>query len=77
MVWHIISEDGTRAGGNVPRSMIDAQINVLNQAFGGYTGGAASRFEFKTKKINRVINPQLVADPRRRTTSRRSRPSSR
>ena len=35
VVWHVISEDGTRAGGNVPRSMIDAQINVLNQAFGG------------------------------------------
>jgi len=56
VVWHVISEDGTRAGGNVPRSMIDAQLNVLNQAFGGETGGAASRFEFKTRKINRVTN---------------------
>jgi hypothetical protein len=52
VVWHIVSEDGTRATGNVARSMIDAQMNVLNQAFGGYTGGAASRFEFKTRDIN-------------------------
>jgi hypothetical protein len=58
VVWHIISEDGTRAGGNVPRSMIDAQMNVLNQAFGGYTGGAASRFQFKIRDINRIINPR-------------------
>ena len=58
VVWHIVSEDGTRATGNVPRSMIDAQMNILNQAFGGFTGGAATRFEFKTRDINRVINPR-------------------
>ncbi|GAA1849358.1 zinc metalloprotease [Asanoa iriomotensis] len=57
VVVHVVSEDGTRATGNIPRSMIDAQINVLNQAYGGFTGGAASPFQFKLKKVNRVVNP--------------------
>ena len=65
VVWHIVSEDGTRATGNVPRSMIDAQLNVLNQAFGGYTGGAATRFVFKTRDIKRVINPRWGLNPTR------------
>jgi hypothetical protein len=58
VVVHVVSEDGTRATGNVPRSMIDAQINVLNQAYGGFTGGAASPFHFKLTKVNRVVNPE-------------------
>ncbi|MDG4822256.1 zinc metalloprotease [Asanoa sp. WMMD1127] len=57
VVVHVVSEDGTRATGNIPRSMIDAQMNVLNQAYGGFTGGAASPFRFKLKKVNRVVNP--------------------
>ncbi|GIF50331.1 zinc metalloprotease [Asanoa ferruginea] len=57
VVVHVVSADGTRATGSIPRSMIDAQINVLNQAYGGFTGGAAAPFHFKLKKVNRVVNP--------------------
>jgi hypothetical protein len=57
VVFHVVSADGTRATGNIPRSMIDAQMNVLNLAYGGFTGGAAAPFEFKLKKVNRVVNP--------------------
>lgn len=57
VVVHVVSADGTRATGNIPRSMIDAQINVLNLAYGGFTGGAAAPFQFKLKKVNRVVNP--------------------
>jgi hypothetical protein len=30
VVFHVISEDGTRANGNIPTSMINAQMAVLN-----------------------------------------------
>jgi hypothetical protein len=60
VVFHIVSSDGTRAGGNVPRSMIDAQMDVLNLSYGGHTGGAATRFVFQLKKVNRVVNPAWV-----------------
>ncbi|HCU50652.1 MAG TPA: zinc metalloprotease, partial [Micromonosporaceae bacterium] len=31
VVFHVISEDGTRANGNIPDSLINDQIDVLNQ----------------------------------------------
>jgi hypothetical protein len=51
VVWHVISEDGTRANGNIPRSMINDQIDVLNAAFAG-TG-----FRYTLQDVNRVTNP--------------------
>ncbi|MBY8875567.1 zinc metalloprotease [Micromonospora sp. PLK6-60] len=56
VVVHVIQKDSTRAGGNIPDSMITSQINVLNQAYGGGTGGAATAFGFQLQKINRVTN---------------------
>ncbi|BCJ77543.1 zinc metalloprotease [Catellatospora sp. IY07-71] len=56
VVVHVISEDGTRANGNIPDSMITSQINVLNQAYSGATGGAATAFAFQLQSINRVTN---------------------
>jgi len=41
--WHIIHDGST---GNLPQSMIDASIDVLNDAYGGLTGGAATDFQF-------------------------------
>ncbi|WP_203718804.1 zinc metalloprotease [Asanoa siamensis] len=77
VVVHVVSEDGTRATGDIPRSMIDAQMNVLNQAYGGFTGGAAAPFEFKLKKVNRVVNPAwspiLVETPAERQMKRQLR----
>lgn len=56
VVVHVIQRDNTRAGGNIPDSMIHAQINVLNQSYSGATGGAATAFSFSLQKINRVVN---------------------
>jgi hypothetical protein len=57
-VVHVIQENSTRAGGNIPDSMITAQMAVLNDSFdGGTTGGAVTSFGFSLQSINRVINP--------------------
>jgi|HigsolmetaAR206D_1030411.scaffolds.fasta_scaffold06679_2 hypothetical protein len=56
VVVHVIAKDQTRAGGNIPQSMIDAQLRVLNDSFGGLTGGAWTPFQFRLKKVNRVVN---------------------
>ncbi|MFF3853032.1 zinc metalloprotease [Micromonospora sp. NPDC002575] len=57
VIVHVIQEDSTRAGGNIPDSMINSQISVLNQSYSGATGGAATAFSFQLQKINRVTNP--------------------
>ena len=58
VVVHVIQENSTRAGGNIPDSLITAQMSVLNDSFnGGAVGGAATQFQFGTPTINRVINP--------------------
>ncbi|GLH95077.1 zinc metalloprotease [Phytohabitans aurantiacus] len=56
-VVHVISEDATRGGGSVPDSMIQQQIQVLNDAYSGATGGAETAFAFELVEINRVVNP--------------------
>jgi hypothetical protein len=58
VVVHVIQENSTRAGGNIPDSMINQQISVLNDSYnGGTVGGAATEFTFTLQSINRVINP--------------------
>ncbi|MEH1098696.1 zinc metalloprotease [Micromonospora sp. CPCC 205561] len=57
VVVHVIQENSTRAGGNIPDSMVNSQISVLNQSFSGATGGASTAFSFQLQKINRVTNP--------------------
>lgn len=57
VVVHVIMANRTRAGGNIPQSMIDAQIRVLNQAYAGRTGGAWTPFRFRLIRVNRVVNP--------------------
>lgn len=57
VVVHVIQENSTRAGGNIPDSMIHAQIDVLNESFAGATGGAPTAFGFTLQSINRVTNP--------------------
>jgi hypothetical protein len=50
VVVHVISEDGTRANGNIPDSMITSQISVLNAAYAG------TAFGFSLQSIHRVTN---------------------
>jgi hypothetical protein len=58
VVVHVIQRDNTRAGGNIPDSMIHNQITVLNEAFAGRTGGlgTVTAFQFSLQRINRVTN---------------------
>jgi hypothetical protein len=55
--FHIISRDGTRATGEIPDSMVHAQMQVLNNSYAGATGGAATGFSFALQGINHVTNP--------------------
>ncbi|MGI5212498.1 zinc metalloprotease [Plantactinospora sp. CA-290183] len=57
VVFHVVAKNRTRAGGNIPQSLIDDQIRVLNEAYAGRTGGAWTPFRFKLKRVNRVVNP--------------------
>jgi hypothetical protein len=61
-VWfHVIREDTTVQGGNVPLSRIDAQIEVLNDSFSGATDGAATGFRFDLQGVTRTTNPRWFA----------------
>jgi hypothetical protein len=52
-VWfHVIRKDLTIAGGNLPPSRIDAQMDVLNDSFSGATGGARTGFRFELAGVD-------------------------
>ncbi|MFY1674469.1 zinc metalloprotease [Plantactinospora sp. WMMB334] len=57
VVFHVIAERRTRADGDIPLALIEAQLKVLNDSFGGRTGGAWTPFRFKLRQVNRVVNP--------------------
>ncbi|WP_319460656.1 zinc metalloprotease [Micromonospora sp. RTP1Z1] len=56
VVVHVIQRDTTRAGGNIPDSLVTAQIDVLNKAYAGTTGGAPTAFGFQLQKVQHVTN---------------------
>jgi hypothetical protein len=57
VVVHVIQENSTRAGGNIPDSLITSQISVLNDSYnGGTVGGSTTAFGFSLTRINRVTN---------------------
>ncbi len=56
-VWvHVISQGEGLENGDVPQSMILAQMRVLNDSFAGRTGGAATPFRFDLQGVTRTIN---------------------
>jgi hypothetical protein len=57
VIFHVIRRNTSRSGGNIPTSMLNAQIGVLNDSFSGGTGGAATPFRFRLAGIRRVTNP--------------------
>jgi hypothetical protein len=57
VIVHVVAEDTTRAGGHLPDSLINSQIDVLNEAYAGGTGGTATAFAFSLSKITRTVNP--------------------
>ncbi|MDP9184424.1 MAG: zinc metalloprotease, partial [Actinomycetota bacterium] len=56
VAFHVIRKDTTVAGGNVPRSWITDQMSVLNDSYGGATGGASTGFQFSLLSIDRTTN---------------------
>ncbi|HKR60494.1 MAG TPA: zinc metalloprotease [Pyrinomonadaceae bacterium] len=54
--FHVINRGSGIQNGNVPDHMIRAQISVLNNAFDGGTGGAATPFRFVLAGITRTTN---------------------
>jgi Pregnancy-associated plasma protein-A len=54
--FHVINKGNSIADGNVPRSMLKAQIDVLNDAYGGDTGGARTPYKFVLAGVDRTRN---------------------
>ncbi|PPQ99681.1 hypothetical protein CVT24_009753 [Panaeolus cyanescens] len=50
--FHIISEDESREGGNLPDDMITQQLDVLNQDYAG------SGVSFHLDNVTRTVNPE-------------------
>jgi hypothetical protein len=61
VAFHVINEGPSIAEGNVPQWMIDAQIRVLNDAYGGKTGGSATPFAFELVSVDRTTNAEWYA----------------
>ncbi len=57
VAFHVINAGPTKAEGNVPQRMIDAQMRVLNESFSGATGGAPTPFTFQLVSVDRTTNP--------------------
>lgn len=56
-VWfHVIRSGTTHAQGDVPESVLDAQIRVLNEGYGDLTSGFKSRFNFVKRGVTRTTN---------------------
>ena len=53
---HVIREDLTVAGGNIPARWIRNQMTVLNRSFSGATGGASTGFAFELAGVTRTTN---------------------
>jgi hypothetical protein len=53
---HVIRKGTGIANGDIPQSMIDGQISVLNAAFGGQTGGVNTPFNFVLLSVDRTTN---------------------
>lgn len=52
--WHVIRN--TSGAGDIPLSMINDQISVLNAAYNGSTGGASTIFNFQLMSVDRTTN---------------------
>jgi hypothetical protein len=58
-VWFHVITDG--AAGNLTSAQIDAQVDVLNETFGGGEGGADTGFEFDLAGVTRTDNAAWFA----------------
>jgi hypothetical protein len=53
---HVVNKGTGIANGDVPDTQIQAQIKVLNDAYSGATGGAATAFQFQLVAVDRTTN---------------------
>ena len=56
VAFHVIAKGTSRANGYLTQRMVNRQINVLNNAYSGATGGAATPFTFNLIKTDWTIN---------------------
>jgi hypothetical protein len=56
--FHVINKGAGLANGDVPDAMLAAQLDVLNQAYAGKTGGAATPFQFVLGGTTRTTDAQ-------------------
>lgn len=54
--WHVINKGEGAANGDVTDAAIQAQLDVLNNAYAGREGGAATPFQFVLKSVDRTTN---------------------
>jgi hypothetical protein len=55
--FHVINSGRGLENGDVPSRLLRRQIDVLNAAYGGETGGANTPFRFVLAGIDRMTNP--------------------
>ena len=56
VAFHVIRKGTGATNGDISDQMINAQIAVLNQAYAGATGGAATPFKFVLGSVDRPTN---------------------
>lgn len=56
MHFHVVNKGSAITDDNVPDSQINDQIRVLNDAYGGVTGGADTPFRFVLARVDRTTN---------------------
>jgi hypothetical protein len=54
VAFHVLRKDETIAGGDAPLAWIRAQIDVMNDAFSGATGGVETGFRFRLVSVDRT-----------------------
>jgi hypothetical protein len=54
--FHVINKGTGIANGDVPTTMLQRQIDVLNRSYGGATGGASTGFRFILAGVTRTTN---------------------
>ena len=55
--WHVIRSGTATSQGNITDAQIASQIQVLNQAYNGSTGGVNTQFSFQLVSTDRTTNP--------------------
>jgi hypothetical protein len=56
--FHVLRAGNSYAEGNVPMSMVEKQMRVLNRAFAGGYGGAATPFVFELVSVDFTTNAE-------------------